>query len=82
MNNMHCQQQECKEEIKRKYFPSPFPPPPQPVKKTTATKVYIKTHSFCQPCCRGNVGQVPAQICQLPSEPAALLGALGWEQLS
>lgn len=65
-------------------FPS-FPLHLQPlVKKTTATKIYIKTCSFCQPDGSGNVGQVPAQICQLPSEPCTEPGCWGaaWELLA
>lgn len=73
MNNARLWQQECIKELKRKYFPCPFvsfpPLPPLPVKKTAATKIYIKTCSFCQPDCFVNVGQVPSQICHLPSEP-------------
>lgn len=79
MNNARLQQQECRKELKQKYFPSPFPPPlhPPPVKKTAATKIYIKTRSFCQPACSVNVGQVPSQICQLPSEPRCAPGCWG-----
>lgn len=66
------------------HLPS-FPPPLQPlVKKTAATKIYIKTCSFCQPDGSGNVGQVPSQICQLPSEPHTALRCwdAGWEHLA
>ena len=81
MNNARLRQQECRKELKRKYFPSPFlspqPPSPLPVKKTAATKIYIKTRSFCQPDCSVNVGQVPSQICQLPSEPRCAPGCWG-----
>lgn len=62
-----------------------FPLHLQPlVKKTTATKIYIKTCSFCQPDSSGNVGQVPSQICQLPSEPRTAPGCwgAGWELLT
>lgn len=73
MNNARLRQQECRKELKRKCFPCPFVSspllPPLPVKKTAATKIYIKTRSFCQPDCSVNVGQVPSQICHLPSEP-------------
>lgn len=66
------------------HLPS-FPLPLQPlVKKTAATRSYIKTCSFCQPDGSGNVGQVPSQICQLPSEPRTAPGcwAVGWEHLT
>lgn len=62
-----------------------FPVPLQPLeKKTAATKIYIKTCSFCQPDGSGNVGQIPSQICQLPSEPHSAPGCwgAGWEHLT
>lgn len=52
-------------------------PAPAAGKQTTATQIYIKTCSFCQPDCSLNVGQVPAQICQLPSEPRCVPGCWG-----
>lgn len=85
MSNSQLWQQECRKELKQKYFPSSFPLPLQPLmKKTTATKIYIKTCSFCQPDGSGNVGQVPSQICQLPSEPRTAPGCFGagWEHLT
>lgn len=82
MNNVRLQQQECRKELKRKYFPSPFPPnPPSAAGEENRCHQNLYKNSLILSTCllgkcrAGTIPDLPAPIRALLC--ARVLGAVG-----